>query len=74
MLRRAEILLALALLAAAFGFTGILLADGALLARIFFFIFSALAALSLLFSLFEEASPPRDRADPAWKRWDWRRH
>ena len=52
-----------ALVAALFGFTG-LLQTTAVFAQALFFILTAFAALSLVFSLFEPVAGPRPRAIP----------
>jgi uncharacterized membrane protein YtjA (UPF0391 family) len=57
MLRRAANYVVIALIAAIFGFTG-LLHWTAGIARSVFFVFLGLSILSLLFSLFEEPSTP----------------
>lgn len=60
MLRRAARCMVIALVAAIFGFTGILRWT-AVIAQSVFFVCSAMCVLSLLFSLFEEAPAPDAR-------------
>lgn len=64
MLKRAYVSAVIAAIAAIFGFSGLL--DGAApVARIISYAFSALCGLSLLFSLFEDASePPMPKVQP----------
>ena len=67
MLRRAGQFFLVALVLAAFGFTGALKATGGY-AQLLCFIFIGSSVLSLLFSLFEEPAPPLEpagRAGPA---------
>ena len=60
MLRRAAYCLVVALIAAIFGFTGILQWTAGIAQSVFFVCF-ALCVLSLLFSLFEEPAAPGTR-------------
>jgi uncharacterized membrane protein YtjA (UPF0391 family) len=63
MLKRARRWLLIALVAAGFGFTG-LLRTTAIIAQAVFYLSSAFVFLSLLFGLFEESKPSQERIEP----------